>query len=282
MFCRSPKCPAPTGRPHAKSSRPTCFFDPGFSLMRRPMRRTRGLQSAGRIFGQTADRTASGDDGHPGHAPADPALVSTSLYNSLTTPRSIEKCDTRRRRPCWSAPRHRRAPFWAADVSPFKARPSRRCRPRLPNAVLEVTSDNVYERAALSTNMDGETYLRSGMGFQKAQVNSAARAIASPRGHSGLCLCRYARDSRRAPRRFLGLEARGWRASAGLASARILAMQPSSAPWLPIFPPAGPSKSPADLDGVPSRRLVMRQPTVPYSSRSPTTRPLQTLLGGRS
>ncbi|HEY0853824.1 MAG TPA: hypothetical protein VGD86_03270, partial [Devosia sp.] len=218
---------------------PNGFFDPGFSLNSAVHAHHGGgaqalaAYSAGRLVGLVPVMTASRALKLP-----IPALISTQPYNSLTTPLLDKQQAERAAGDLIDAAAASGASLLVLQMVAMEGPAFDALSAAIAARWLEVVSDNVYERAALSTDLDDETYLRSGMG-SKSSRNSAARATGWPMKARWLPSTPIRPKPSAPPSTASSSSKRAaGRASAGPASASIRATQGSCAPWPPTWPRA--------------------------------------------
>lgn len=188
------------------------FFDPGFSLNAavhahkgtgaKALAAFSGTRLTGLLPVMTAARAL--------RLPI-PALVSTQPYNSLTTPLLDRKSATRAAGGLLDAAAASGARLLMLQMVAMEGPAFEALQAAIAERGLEVTSDNVYERAALSTDMDDETYLRSGMGSKKLKELRRQSHRLAEEGAVANTYARTPETVAAALDRFLELEARGWK-----------------------------------------------------------------------
>jgi len=191
---------------------PNGFFDPGFSLNSAAHARNGGgtqalaAFSGNRLIGLLPVMSASRALRLP-----IPALVSTQPYNSLTTPLLDPHAAERAAGALIDAAAASGASLLVLQMAAMEGPAFEALSAAIAARGLDVVSDNVYERAALSTDMDDETYLRSGMGSKKLkELRRQSHRLAD----EGIVAFTYATTPETvgpALERFLALETRGWK-----------------------------------------------------------------------
>lgn len=191
---------------------PNGFFDPGFALNSAAHAHNgSGAQalaaySGTRLTGLLPVMSASRALKLP-----IPALVATQPYNSLTTPLLDRHAAERAAGGLIDAAAASGASLLVLQMLAMEGPAFEALSAAITARGLDVVTDNVYERAALSTDMDDETYLRSGMGSKKLkELRRQSHRLAD----EGAVAFTYATTPEAvgpALDRFLYLEARGWK-----------------------------------------------------------------------
>lgn len=191
---------------------PNGFFDPGFSLNSAVHAHHGGgaqalaAYSAGRLVGLVPVMTASRALKLP-----IPALISTQPYNSLTTPLLDKQQAERAAGDLIDAAAASGASLLVLQMVAMEGPAFDALSAAIAARGLEVVSDNVYERAALSTDLDDETYLRSGMGSKKLKELRRQSHRLADEGAVATVYSTTPETVGPALDRFLELEARGWK-----------------------------------------------------------------------
>lgn len=191
---------------------PNGFFDPGFSLNSAVHAHHGGgaqalaAYSAGRLVGLLPVMTASRAVKLP-----IPALISTQPYNSLTTPLLDKQQAERAAGDLIDAAAASGASLLVLQMVAMEGPAFDALSAAIAARGLEVVSDNVYERAALSTDLDDETYLRSGMGSKKLKELRRQSHRLADEGAVATVYSTTPENVGPALDRFLELEARGWK-----------------------------------------------------------------------
>ena len=191
---------------------PNGFFDPGFSLNSAIHAHHGGgaqalaAYSAGRLVGLLPVMTASRAVKLP-----IPALISTQPYNSLTTPLLDKQQAERAAGDLIDAAAASGASLLVLQMVAMEGPAFDALSAAIAARGLEVVSDNVYERAALSTDLDDETYLRSGMGSKKLKELRRQSHRLADEGAVATVYSTTPETVGPALDRFLELEARGWK-----------------------------------------------------------------------
>lgn len=188
------------------------FFDPGFALNAAAHAHNgAGAQalaaySGSRLTGLLPVTTAARALRLP-----IPALVSTQPYNSLTTPLLDGRDATRAAGGLLDAAAASGARLLLLQMVAMEGPAFEALQAAIAERGLDVVSDNVYERAALSTDMDDETYLRSGMGSKKLKELRRQSHRLADEGTVAYAHAETPEAVAAALDRFLELEARGWK-----------------------------------------------------------------------
>ena len=191
---------------------PNGFFDPGFSLNSAAHADHGGgaqalaAYSAGRLIGLLPVMSASRAVKLP-----IPALVSTQPYNSLTTPLLDRQQAERAAGGLIDTAAASGASLLVLQMVAMQGPAFEALSAAIAARGLEVASDNVYERAALSTDLDDETYLRSGMGSKKLKELRRQSHRLADEGAVAYVYSSTPETVAAALDRFLALEARGWK-----------------------------------------------------------------------
>lgn len=188
------------------------FFDPGFSInSARHAHHGAGAQalaafSGNRLTGLLPVTTAARALKLP-----IPALVSTQPYNSLTTPLLDRQVAERAAGGLIDAAAASGAPLLVLQMVAMEGPAFEALQAAIAARGLEVVADNVYERAALSTDLDDETYLRSGLGSKKLKELRRQGHRLADEGVVAFVQATTPETVAPALERFLDLEARGWK-----------------------------------------------------------------------
>lgn len=188
------------------------FFDPGFSLNAAAhARHGRGAQalaawSGGRLTGLLPVTTAARAFALP-----IPALVATQPYNSLSTPLLDRENGERAAGDLIDAAARSGAALLVLPMVAMTGPAFDALSAAVAARGLEMVSDNVYQRAALSTDLDDETYLRSGMGSKKLKELRRQGHRLADEGTVAFVHSTTPEAVGPALERFLELEARGWK-----------------------------------------------------------------------
>ncbi len=191
---------------------PNGFFDPGFSLNSAAHAHHGGgaqalaAYAAGRLIGLLPVMSASRAVKLP-----IPALVSTQPYNSLTTPLLDRQQAERAAAELIDAAAASGASLLVLQMVAMAGPAFEALSAAIAARGLEVVSDNVYERAALSTEADDETYLRSGMGSKKLKELRRQSHRLADEGAVAYVYSNTPETVGPALDRFLALEAGGWK-----------------------------------------------------------------------
>lgn len=191
---------------------PNGFFDPGFSLNSAAHAHHGGGAQAlasyagGRLIGLLPVMSASRTLKLP-----IPALVSTQPYNSLTTPLLDRQQAERAAGGLIDAAAASGASLLVLQMVAMEGPAFDALSVAIAARGLQMVSDNVYERAALSTDLDDETYLRSGMGSKKLKELRRQSHRLADEGAVAYVYANTPETVAPALDRFLDLEARGWK-----------------------------------------------------------------------
>lgn len=191
---------------------PNGFFDPGFVLNAAAHARHGGgvqalaAYSAGRLIGLLPVMTASRAVKLP-----IPALIATQPYNSLTTPLLDRQQGERAAGALIDAAAASGAALLVLQMAAMEGPAFDALSAAVAARGLEMVADNVYERAALGTDLDDETYLRSGMGSKKLKELRRQSHRLADEGAVDYVYSTTPEAVGPALDRFLELEARGWK-----------------------------------------------------------------------
>ncbi len=191
---------------------PNGFFDAGFSLNSAAHAQHGGgaqalvAYSGGRLVGLLPVMSASRAVKLP-----IPALISTQPYNSLTTPLLDKQYAERAAGDLIEAAAASGASLLVLQMAAMEGPAFDALSAAIAARGLTMVSDNVYERAALSTDLDDETYLRSGMGAKKLKELRRQSHRLADEGAVTMVYSNTPETVRPALDRFLELEARGWK-----------------------------------------------------------------------
>ena len=191
---------------------PNGFFDPGFALNAAAhAHRGGGAQAlvayaAGRMIGVLPVMSASRAVKLP-----IPALISTQPYNSLSTPLLDRQQAERAAGDMIDAAAASGASLLVLRMVAMEGPAFEALSAAIAARGLETVSDNVHERAALSTDLDDETYLRSGMGSKKLKELRRQSHRLADEGAVAMVYSTTPETVGPALDRFLELEARGWK-----------------------------------------------------------------------
>jgi CelD/BcsL family acetyltransferase involved in cellulose biosynthesis len=191
---------------------PNGFFDPGFSLNSAGhAQHGSGAQalaaySAGRLIGLLPVMSASRAVKLP-----IPALIATQPYNSLTTPLLDRQQAERAAGALVDAAAASGASLLVLQTAAMQGPAFEALSAAIAARGLEMVSDNVYERAALATGLDDETYLRSGMGSKKLKELRRQSHRLADEGAVAYVYSNTPEAVAAALERFLALEVRGWK-----------------------------------------------------------------------
>jgi CelD/BcsL family acetyltransferase involved in cellulose biosynthesis len=191
---------------------PNGFFDAGFALNSAAFahngRGTKALTAYdhGRLTGVLPVATARRALKLPL-----PVLVSTQPYNSLTTP-LLDRADPQRAAGALiDAAAAAGAPLLVLQMVALEGPAHDALQAALAERGLAATADNVYQRAALSTDLDAETYLRSGLGAKKLKELRRQSHRLADEDAVAYVFAKTPEAISPALDRFLDLEARGWK-----------------------------------------------------------------------
>ena len=196
----------------ADAFEPNGFFDPGFSLHSAAHAEHGGgaqaltAYSGGRLIGLLPVMTASRAVKLP-----IPALIATQPYNSLTTPLLDKQQAERAAGDLIDAAAASGASLLVLQMVAMEGPAFDALGAAIAARGLEVVSDNVYQRAALSSQFDDETYLRSGMGSKKLKELRRQSHRLADEGAVAYVYSNTPETVVPALDRFLELEARGWK-----------------------------------------------------------------------
>jgi CelD/BcsL family acetyltransferase involved in cellulose biosynthesis len=188
------------------------FFDPGFALAAAAHARHGGgamalaAHSGGRLTGLLPVTTAARALKLPL-----PVLVSTQPYNSLTTPLLDRHSAERAAGALLDAAAAAGKPLLVLQMAALEGPAYEALQAAAATRGLEIVCDNAYERATLSTELDDETYLRSGLGSKKLKELRRQGHRLADEGAVAFTVATTPETVAVALERFLALEARGWK-----------------------------------------------------------------------
>lgn len=144
-----------------------------------------------------------------------PVLVATQPYNSLTTPLLDRTSAERAAGALLDAAAAAGKPLLVLQMVALEGPAHEALLAAAAARGLDIVSDNAYERAALSTELDDETYLRSGLGSKKLKELRRQSHRLADEGSVDFTVASTPEAVAPALERFLALEARGWKGKRG-------------------------------------------------------------------
>lgn len=192
------------------------FFDPGFAIAAATHARhgagamALAAYSGGRLTGLLPVTTAV----RALRLPL-PVLVATQPYNSLTTPLLDRTSAERAAGALLDAAAAAGKPLLVLQMVALEGPAHEALLAAAAARGLDIVSDNAYERAALSTELDDETYLRSGLGSKKLKELRRQSHRLADEGSVAFTVASTPEAVAPALERFLALEARGWKGKRG-------------------------------------------------------------------
>lgn len=192
------------------------FFDPGFVLASAAHAKNgRGASVlasfvGGELSGLLPVTTARRAFGLP-----IPALIAAQPYNSLTTPLLARRDPVAAAGALLDATAKSGNALLVVRMMALQGPAYEALKSAAQSRGLDLVVDGAYERAVLETDLDDETYLRSGLGSKKLKELRRQSHRLDDEGVVAFPVATSPADVADALERFLALEARGWKGRRG-------------------------------------------------------------------